>query len=364
MRKYYLDNIRWIVQVLVVIYHVCYIYNGLGFPATVGVIGDGQPVAGDIYQYAVYPWFMTVLFMVAGMSARLYLDRHTGKEFIKNRTARLLVPSTVGLIAFQFIQGYINMALSEDRFGSLAGIPAPVRFLIMAVSGTGVLWFLQVLWVLSVLLVLIRKLEKDRLWEKCREVSLPVLLLFTVAVWGAAQILNTPVIAVYRFGLYGTAYLMGYFIFSHDEVMERLKSRWFVFAVPAAVCGTAFTVRYYGQNYADAPVNRTLLYCFFAYLMSVAVLGLRARYLDFTGPFCSWMAKKSFGLYVFHYLGISAVGLFIAKPALMPSRAVYALSLLAGFGGALVLNEVISRLPFFKWAVLGIRKERKKDVQG
>ncbi len=358
MRKYYLDNIRWIVQVLVVIYHVCFMYNGLGFPATVGVIGAGQPMVTDVYQYAVYPWFMTVLFMVAGMSARLYLDRHTHKEFIKNRTTRLLVPSTVGLVAFQFIQGYINMALSENRFGSLEGIPAVVRFLILAVSGTGVLWFLQVLWVLSMLLVLIRKVEKDRLWEKCRGLDLPVLMLFTVAVWCAAQILNTPFIAVYRFGLYGTAYLMGYFIFSHDEVMERLKSAWYVFAVSALACGIAFTVRYFGQNYADAPFNRTMLYCFFAYLMSVAVLGFRARYLDFTSSFSSWMAKKSFGLYVFHYLGISAVGLFIAKPKILPARAIYALSLLAGFGGALLLNEVISGLPFFRWAVLGIRKER------
>ncbi len=30
MRKYYLDNIRWVTVVLVVIYHVIYMYNGEG----------------------------------------------------------------------------------------------------------------------------------------------------------------------------------------------------------------------------------------------------------------------------------------------------------------------------------------------
>jgi surface polysaccharide O-acyltransferase-like enzyme len=66
------------------------------------------------------------------------------------------------------------------------------------------------------------------------------------------------------------------------------------------------------------------------------------------------MNDRSFGLYVFHYLGISSVGLFIGKAGLLPAPAVYLLSLLAGFGGGLILNAVISRLPFFRWAVLGI----------
>lgn len=36
MRKYYVDNIRWITVLLVVLYHVIYMYNGV---ATAGVIG-------------------------------------------------------------------------------------------------------------------------------------------------------------------------------------------------------------------------------------------------------------------------------------------------------------------------------------
>ena len=32
MRKHYLDNIRWITVVIVVIYHVFYMYNAEGIP--------------------------------------------------------------------------------------------------------------------------------------------------------------------------------------------------------------------------------------------------------------------------------------------------------------------------------------------
>ena len=70
MRKYYLDNIRWITVVLVVIYHVIYIYNGI----TVGVIGPFAKVQyQDGVQYILYPWFMMLLFIVAGICSRYYL---------------------------------------------------------------------------------------------------------------------------------------------------------------------------------------------------------------------------------------------------------------------------------------------------
>ena len=73
----------------------------------------------------------------------------------------------------------------------------------MALSGTGVLWYIQVLWLLSLLLVVVRKIEKDHLWKLCEKTNVIVLILLGALVWGAAQILNTPLIVVYRFGLYG-----------------------------------------------------------------------------------------------------------------------------------------------------------------
>ena len=45
-------------------------------------------------------------------------------------------------------------------------------------------------------------MEKDRLYAFGEKAALPVLFLLVIPVWGAAQILNTPVICVYRFGIY------------------------------------------------------------------------------------------------------------------------------------------------------------------
>ncbi len=355
MRKAYLDNIRWTTVILVVVYHVIYIYNGEGIPGTLGKITSLDVQYYDVYQYMVYPWFMMLLFMVSGICARLYLDGHTAGEFAKSRTNKLLVPGTVGLLAFGFIQGYINTAISNAEEMMVPGF---VRYLILAVSGTGVLWYIQLLWLFSMALLLIRRLDKDRLWTLCGKAGLPVLLLLSVPVYGAGQVLNTPIIPVYRVGLYFTVFLIGYFVLSHDAAVEALKQRFALLCPIAVGLGAAFCVRYFGQGYAGAPVNRTPLFLLFGYFMCLAVLGGFARYFDFATGFTKWMGTHSFGLYVFHYLGISAVALFIARPGLLPPTVVYPLSLAAGFAAGYGLYALISRLPFFRWAVLGIAKKK------
>ena len=360
MRKYYLDNIRWITVVLVVIYHVLYMYNAEGILGTLGNITGLKVQYYDMYQYFVYPWFMFLLFIVSGISSRLYLERHTDREFIKTRTTKLLVPCTIGLFAFHFIQGYINMSMGDGMIQTQT-LPLIIRYLIMVVSGTSILWYIQVLWIFSMLLIPIRKLEKNRVWEMGSRVNLPVLLLLTIAVFGAAQILNTPIIAVYRFGYYSLAFLLGYFVFSHEEVIEVLKKYFPLFAVLAVALGVTFCAKYFGGNYADVPINRTPLFTTFGWFASLAFLGGGAKYLNFSNGFTSWMCKESWGLYIFHYLGISIVAVFLAKKHILPVGLIYLLSLIAAFVVPYILTRVIGRIPFLRWAVLGIKKEKGKE---
>ncbi len=358
-RKLYLDNIKWITVVVVVLYHVLYMYNAEGIAGTLGKITDLDVQYYDVFQYFVFPWFMFLLFLISGITSRLYLDGHTDKEFVKQRTTKLLVPSTVGLVAFQFIQGIYN-----TNFGSaheeFASAPLPVVYLIVIVSGIGVLWYIQLLWVFSMILVFIRKIEKDRLWYLGAKTGIMAILIMTFPVHGAAQILNTPVICVYRFGYYGIAFLLGYFVFSHDEVMDEIK-KWFVpFLIIALILGVSFCVKYFGENYADAPVNRYPIFTAYGWFASLAFLSGGAKYLNRTDSFMTWMSRHSFNLYVFHYLGISMIAYHIAMKGLLPPWATYLLSLVFAFVVAYVLGAIISRLPFFRWAVLGIKKQNTR----
>ena len=356
MRKHYLDNIRWLTVVLVVFYHVLYMYNAEGIAGGLGKITDLKVQYYDLYLNFIYPWLMPILFIVSGITSRLYLESHSDREFIRSRTTKLLVPSTIGLFVFQFIQGYINMSLS-NALDQMAEAPWFIRYLIMAISGQGVLWFAQMLWLFSVMLIGVRKLEKDRGWQLGKKVNLPILLLLTGAVWLSAQSGNTPVIVVYRFGLYNTLYFLGYFIFSHQEVMEVVKKNFWLFLALALSLGVVFCFYSFGKNYADEPVYRSVLFTSYSWLGCLAILGGFGRYFDLETSFTRWMSRHSFGLYVFHYLGISAVALFMAKPGLLAPLSVYLLSTLAGFAAGYLLPMIIARLPFISWAVLGIKKK-------
>ena len=239
MRKHYLDNIRWITVVIVVIYHVLYMYNAEGILGGLGKITSLSVQPYDILMYLVYPWFMPVLFIVSGISSRLFLERHTDKEFIISRSRKLLVPSTIGVFVFHFIQGYVSMSLS-NAFSDLGamGVPKPVIYLIMVASGSGVLWFMHLLWIYSMILVLLRLIEKGRLLKAGGKAPIWLILLLYFPIWGAAQILNTPIIAVYRIGFYFVFYMFGYYVFSNDEVMEKLKR----YAIPFLAAGAVLCI--------------------------------------------------------------------------------------------------------------------------
>lgn len=223
MRRYaYLDHIRWMTVLLVIVYHVCYLFNGVG-------IFGGVPNARnlpflDTISGTVYPWFMVLLFVVAGMCARFALVQQGNRAFLRNRARKLLVPSTLGLFVLHWVTGYLNIRMG----GAVDTIPKPLLYPISVLSGIGPLWFVQLLFLFSAILVLIRKIDRNdrlfRIGEKCPSW---LICAFALLIWGAAQVGNMPVITTYRIGIYLTAFLLGYAVFAHEAVMARVeRMRW------------------------------------------------------------------------------------------------------------------------------------------
>lgn len=223
MRRYaYLDHIRWMTVLLVIVYHVCYLFNGVG-------IFGGVPNARnlpflDTISGTVYPWFMVLLFVVAGMCARLALVQQGNRAFLRNRARKLLVPSTLGLFVLHWVTGYLNIRMG----GAMDTIPKPLLYPISVLSGIGPLWFVQLLFLFSAILVLIRRIDRnDRLFRLGERTPSWLICAFALLIWGAAQVGNMPVITTYRIGIYLTAFLLGYAVFAHEAVMARVeRMRW------------------------------------------------------------------------------------------------------------------------------------------
>lgn len=361
-RKIYLDNIRWITVCIVVIYHVIYMFNGVQPYGVIGAFREHQ--LQDGFQYLVYPWLMALLFTVSGMTVRFYLERHNTKEYLRDKTRKLLVPSTIGLFVFQWILGYYNMKIG-GAFNTLGEIPNPVLYIIMAISGIGVLWYIQVLWIFSMLLLLVRKIEKDRIWKLGAKTPVWLLLVFTIFVYGAAQVLNTPMITVYRFGIYGFCYFVGYFIFSHDEVIERLSRWWQILMIVAIVLGVFYTVTYFGENYAVEPVLNNVPACVYCWAAILAILVFMVKYGNRESEASKWMTKKSWGIYVFHYLPLAVTAYYLKEFAPgLPAAAVYVIVGVSAFMGAVLLYEIIRRVPVVRWCVLGMKRKINNGEMG
>ena len=354
MRKHYIDNIRWMTVLLVVVFHVFYIFNGV---ATEGVIGPFQPVQKqDAILYLLYPWFMVLLFVVSGVSAEAALRKYSPTDFLRARTRRLLVPSTLGLLVFYWIGGYLNMQISGAYEELAPNVPAPILYLVMAVSGTGVLWYIQVLWIFSLLLLLVRRLDKGRLRATCAQWHPLLLLLFVVPLWASAQVLNTPVIVCYRFGIYGFAFFLGYFIFSQEALIERLSRTWAPLSLAAVVAGIAYTTARFGDNFAIPPAINSPLAMLFCWLAVLAAFATSKHFLDFTNASFQWFGQRSFGLYVFHYMTLAAAALWICDANDLGAVASYSIAAVAAFVGGYGLNALISRIPVLRTLVLGMKK--------
>lgn len=355
MRRHYLDNIRWILVVLVVFYHVVYIFNSVDVITNLSVKGIPQM---DAVMYFLYPWFMAGLFLIGGISARYSLEKRTGKQFLKERLQKILLPSIAGIFILGWVSGYITNLYTDMFMGSGDQIPGVIKYLIYSLCGIGPLWFAHELFLVSVILLIIRKIDKkDRLWELCGKANMIILLLLFFAVWGSSHILNTPLIEVYRHGIYIFMFLMGYFIFSHDRIQDMLVRWRFPLLAAAVVLGIAYTVCYYGTNYTDAKCLQSPFTNLYLWIMILAVLGCGKAWLNKTNRFTEYMRTRSFGIYVLHYPILITAAYFLTTYVPMPMILYYVILLVYEIVAVPCFYEIISRIPVIRFLVLGIKKK-------
>ena len=357
-RKHYIDNLRWITVVLVVVYHVIYIYNSCGVISNLDVKGIPQM---DSMLYFVYPWFMALLFLVAGISSRYALKKRTAKQFAADRAKRLLVPSIAGIFILGWIAGSVTLSYVPQMFGENPNaIPGFVKYLIMCLCGIGPLWFAQELFITSMLLLLIRKIDKnDKLWQIGGKASMIIILLMCIPVWASSLILN---IATYRFGIYTLMFLLGYYVFSHDEVMEKLEKLSIIFTVIAVITGIVYVIYYYGKNYTDQSVLGSPFTNVYLWIMTLALLGLSKKLLNFESRFTRWMNANNFGIYVLHYPIVAVSGALIVKYAQLPFILNYAIVLIVTVILLPAVIELVKRIPVLRFLLLGIQKKKKENT--
>lgn len=350
-RIYFLDNLRWMTVLLVIIYHIFYIFNCSGVPSN--FTAKGIPCF-DAFLLFVYPWFMILMFAIAGCSARYALQKRSGKEFIKDRNKRIFIPCIAGMFAYGWIVGYIGLQYSADA-EAMQAVPKPILAIIIILSGTGPLWFGQLLFVICLILMLIRKLDKNqKLLALGEKATLPVLIAFMIPIWLSSYVLIMPMVTIYRLGIYGLAFLLGYYVLSHEKIQERLAKSTVWLMWSALLLGIIIIIYYYGQNYSELSFLQKPLINAYAWLMTIALFGIGKKYLNLQNQFTIFMTSRSQSYYLLHYVLISLLGWFCLEKLTFLTFGAYYSIIAIGIAILLPLaTELLLRIPVLNKLLLG-----------
>lgn len=357
MRKYYLDNLRYFTIIVIILFHVLFIYSSIPLVGSIGNSNKNQ--IHDIFQYMVYPWITIVLFIISGISSYHYLQKND--DFLSDRTNKLLVPCTLGPLLYGYISGYFILIIS-GYFFYIPEINKISFYFFVTIIGIGPLWFNFILWLNSLLLILIRKYEHNKLYNYCINLNFTKILYLGIGLWISAQLLNVPVAIVFRFGIYVYSFLLGYYIFSHESNIKYLESNCFFLLFIAIGFGFFYIYKNFGKDFTSHEVFKSFLSVSFSWFSCLALLGISKKYFNKEYTFTIFMRKKSYGIYLLHYNFISTVGYYLHIYTNWSLICKYIVVGLSSFFGALLLFEIISRIPYIRWLILGIYFKKKKKI--
>lgn len=175
-RKHYIDNLRWIILLILIPYHTAMAWNVWGEPNYI-FFEENRLISSIIVFFS--PYFMPLLFVLAGVSTKYALLRRTNKEYLLERVKRLLVTCLFGTIVLMPVMSYIahkfNYSYDGGFFEHYGIFFTKFTDLTGADGGfsLGQFWFLLYLLVISVVAIGILGLcKKDTSKERKRNSSL------------------------------------------------------------------------------------------------------------------------------------------------------------------------------------------------
>ena len=180
MRKHYIDNLRWLAVLLLIPYHGAVAWNVWGEPNY--IFFHGSRTLSSIVVF-LSPYFMPLLFMLAGMSTRFALKKRTLGQYIRERAMRLLVPLCFGTLVLMPVLTYLadrhNCGYTGGFFAHYKVFFTRYTDLTGADGGfsLGQFWFLLYLFVISCIAAGVIALQRRFIKTELKALPFPLVLL-------------------------------------------------------------------------------------------------------------------------------------------------------------------------------------------
>lgn len=309
MRKHYIDNLRNLTILLLFPVHTFMIWNDFG---TTFYIWQTENKLLSTLIVSVNTWFMPILFVLAGISARYSLENRSNKEFIIQRIHKLLIPFVYGMI---FLVPFQTLFARKFFYNYNGGLLAHWKYFFSHCTDfsgydgaftPGHLWFILFLFIISICsLMLFRWIPYSKVikkWKKC-------------PLWGIL-LLFIPIGLMYYLGNFGgfslgkdwALFLIGYYFLSSDIVMDKLEKNIKGLAVLWLV-GTMILVwaYYHFSYYGDWGVH-CIGWCSILFLLAFG-----KKCLNKKTKFTQYFNRASYPIYILHQSILVALAYYIVQ---------------------------------------------------
>ena len=320
-RRYDLDWVRIGAFMLLIFYHVGMYYVTWDFH----VKSPHASAALEPLMMLSSPWRLSLLFLVSGVATAHLLARGRG-NFMRRRSARLLIPLLFGMLIIVPPQSYLEVVEKLGYQGSffefyrlyITGFHGFCREDCLVMPTWNHLWFVAYLWVYTLVLFSAVCLAPRGIpWLRQRaESSLSGLgvLLWPIALLAAARIglvarfpQNHALIGDwYSHASYFSVFLLGFVLAGSVKPWQALQRyRWHTLG--AALLGWSALCAYFGVYAADAAVPPQALrlimrgiYGAQQWLAIAAVLGFAHRHLQHDNAARRYLTAAIFPVYILH----------------------------------------------------------------
>jgi peptidoglycan/LPS O-acetylase OafA/YrhL len=338
-RLLFIDNIRWMLIVLVICHHAAVTYSHLGGWY---YLDGAKPGLVPTFLFATFltfnqAYFMGFLFLIAGYFVPRAFDTKGAGRFLRDRAARLGLPSLFFMLVIHPFTVYWLLRAFDDP-----GIPslreAYGRFLLSGkvLSSTGPMWFAVALLIFCVVYAAWRMLRPANPSGKQR-IALPGhgSVIGLIIVMGTSTFLvritqpigvNILNMQLCFFAQYILLFVVGIFAYRGNwlqRISRRFGMIWLTLALTAGVAGwfvlilTSGALQGNSKSLLGGLQWQSAAFSFWESFFCLGIcLGLTVLFrerFNFQGKFSQWMSRNSFAAYLFHTPLLVAVTLALKR---------------------------------------------------
>lgn len=308
MRKHYIDNLRWMILLILIPYHTAMAWNVWSEPYYVSF--EGSRLISSIIVF-FSPYFMPLLFVLAGISTRLALKKRTYKEYLIERGTKLFIPLVFGTIAFVPIMSYIGDKFNYSYNGGFFKHYAVFFTKCTDMTGSdggfslGQFWFLLYLLIISVVSIGVLTLIKKATPKKSAHQTENTIPFWLVLALGLPLPLLNGLLSIGGKSLVEFTYLfmIGYFVFADDSTIRKAENHSLVL-LGIGLIATVLDVYLFLWSDEKLPTLNTAAKYVSEWIMIIALLGVSKRYLSFNGKVSNYMRARSFLFYIYHFVWV------------------------------------------------------------